>query len=341
MCIIEMINTSEINKTILTFDEISLKINTGFFDECLIFPTIPDEDVCLEYNYKLREICILVFPKINHPTHRMPAIYAITFVLLLRACNINLYNQCHTLDEIWNIIRDEDMNGITWVTHDTVRFTRDEDDDDTKFICVCSHIIHELIICSANDKYILLGNTCINKTEINSLKEQVKNLYKIICDICFELKKPSYFNDAICTACSKKRECAICNLIKNTSKNNPEICGSCYKTNKNCLTTTCQKYCRKLKKVLYCNGCIAEQTRLCDIEIAEQTRLRNIEIAEQTRLLRNEKIQLYKVYIEQNIAQWRNDKLIKMPCMSCNIDINICHWSIECLKCYRQFNLNK
>ena len=295
----------KINIIQLTFKEIADKIDAGFFDEVSSFPQIPSVSLCLNHSRQLQNTCMDIFPEINYPQYLKPSIYAISFILLLRTCNLELYKKCTHVTDIWTALRDEDVNHIHYDINDTMTLLRTDADD--KFWCTCGQRIEKLFMCSANGNFLILGSVCIEKTEIKSLLEKLKELKKILCDSCNLLKNPSSVDSNICSPCSKKTTCTVCNLFTKPSKLNKYLCSGCYKHHHKC--QLCPKYCYIFSK--NCNSCnikIQEQHRLEQIEIDEQNRLKQIEINEQRRLKQieiDEQRRLKQIEIDEHNEQRR------------------------------------
>lgn len=357
-----------INNTILTFSEISNAIDAGLFDDVLIFPTIPSVDLCLQHSSDVLDISILVFPHINRPKHKKPAMYAITFVLLLRACNFDIYKTCTHMTDIWTALRNEGHNNIIYDISQHIYIDR-PDEDDADFWCACSQPIKKVFLCYANSSHFILGDVCVEKTNINSINEKKKELLKVLCEHCFELFKPSSINTEICGPCSKKRTCKICNHFTKPSKNNPEICSPCNKTHTKCQTDICENY-HNSKINGLCVTCQLyedklrrekdEQNRLRQNELNEQNRLRLIELEKQNRLRQNEineqnrlrqielneqnrlrQIELAEQTRLRKLAHIENSRLRKI-----HINKNITQWTIDgetemkCLDCETMISIS-
>jgi len=286
----------------LTFKEIAEKIDAGFFDEVAIFPKIPDVTLCLSHSKQLQKTCIDIFPQINCVTYLKPSIYAIAFILLLRTCNIELYNTCTHVTDIWTAIRDEKKNHIYYdADMANIATAVYRPDENAAFWCTCSQRITKLFMCRANDNYIILGSTCIEKTQIKSLLEKLKELQKILCDSCEMLKNPSSVNSNICLPCSNKSICDGCNLLTKPSKLNKKLCNPCYKYKHQC--RLCIQYCSK--KNINCTSCsnkIEHERQLKQIKLDEKQRLRKIKLDEEQRLRKielDEKQRLRKIELDE------------------------------------------
>ena len=287
------------NVILLTFKEISDKIDAGLFDEVAIFPQIPDVTLCLRHSQQLQNTCIDIFPQINRVDYLKPSIYAIAFILLLRTCNIELYNTCTHVTDIWTAIRDEERNHIYYNADHATSLHRP--DEHAKFWCMCSQRIETLFMCSANGNFIILGSTCITKTQIKSLLEKLKELKKILCDSCEMLKNPSSVDSNICLSCSKKSICDVCNLLTKPSKPNKKLCAPCYKYHHQC--QSCIQYCSK--NTINCTSCsnkIEHERQLKQIKLDEERRLRKIELDEEQRLSKiklDEERRLRKIELDE------------------------------------------
>lgn len=319
---------SIINRTILTLAEIHEKIVDDSLAEFICFPQSPDLTLCLDYSTKLRTVAFNLFPKIPKKIP-YPDIYALAFTLLLYSSNIDLYNKCESMNDIWHQLNDP---SISYVVTDDVEYR----DEDAKLTCICSHDIETVFMCSANNNFFILGSVCINKSEIISLKEQLKELSKVICEICEVKRRPANINIAICVPCSKKIKCKFCRHFKKPSKKNSELCTPCYKDVFPCRgRPSCMNYHYTWKS--YCDECILlkhseqdERNRLLKQEQDERNRLLKLKQDESERNRLDQLEQIKERLRLQQEEHIRNTQ----QCLGCTERIPISKFYTKCRPCY-------
>jgi hypothetical protein len=290
-----------INETKLSLEQIHEKIMDDTFAELTVFPQYPNLDLCLEYGDTLLDIALSTFPQI-HKHLPYPDIFAILMVLLLYSTDIDLYNECATMEDIMDKLNsDKIMYGSS-----NKYECRLEDKIKQKRHCACSHDIKTVYMCNANTNFFVLGCDCINKTKIVSLIDQYKKLQKRNCEICGDFRKPANQNIDICVPCSKKIYCNYCNDHKPPSKQNPELCTKCSKECKKCQNKPCNRY--TINYPIYCDVCLIVKKAEQDEERKQRKQLEELE---------------------------KNKKNIK--CETCpEIMLDPPHWKKQCLSCYKQ-----
>lgn len=326
-----------INRTILCLAQINEKILDGSFDSCLDFPQEALGDLCISYSKNLQVVSINVFPDICKNKRRpYPDIFAIGLTLLLRSTNIDLYNECHVLEDILIKLNNPIINYDIIDQHE-IRL--DENAFDNRH-CICSHYIETVYMCYANNNHLILGSTCINKTTILSLIEKRKLLEKKICVICSEHRKPANTDIDICVPCSKKIYCAVCKAHSIPSKANPELCSKCSKCCVICPTEECNQY--RNKSASYCSPCMLvfeEKRRLEQLERKKQADLEYKERMERKRL-ENERTDLETSTKMNNILRQLEEARVtnKKECLDCHKLIPIDPaWRTRCVPCYITF----
>jgi len=298
----------KINNSKLSLAQIHEKIIDDTFAELIIFPQNPNLNLCLEYGLTLVKTALSAFPQI-HKSRPYPDTFAILMVLLLYSTNIDLYNQCKTLNDIMDQLQ---FNTDLIKYEINIALVRLDDQIEKKRNCSCGHWIHDVFMCNANSNFFILGSDCVLKTEIKSLIEQLEILEKRTCEMCGDFRKPANKNINICKLCIKKIYCSKCKSHKTPSKTNPEHCTSCVK-----LIQQEQEQERKREQERERERIQEEHRQLKRLE--EQHHLKRLE--EQSHLKRLE--------YEKNIK--------KIKCETCPIIlIEPPHWKKIYTKCYKQ-----
>jgi hypothetical protein len=215
----------KINNSQLSLKQIHEKIIDDTFAELIIFPQSDNLNLCLEYGLTLVKTALSAFPQI-HKSRPYPDTFAILMVVLLYSTNIDLYNQCKTLNDIMDQLQ---FNTDLIKYEINFALIRLEDQIEKKRNCSCGHWIHDVFMCNANSNFFILGSECVLKTEIKSLIEQLEIIEKRTCEMCGNFRKPANKNINICKLCSKKIYCSRCKAHKTPSKTNAEHCTSCVK----------------------------------------------------------------------------------------------------------------
>jgi len=240
---------NKINNSKLSLAQIHEKIIDDTFAELIVFPQSPNLNLCLEYGLTLVKTALSTFPQINK-SRPYPDTFAILMVVLLYSTNIDLYNQCATLNDIMDQLK---FNTDLIKYEINTALIRLDDQIEKKRNCSCGHWIHDVFMCNANSNFFILGSECVLKTEIKSLIEQLEILEKRTCEICGNFRKPANKNINICKLCSKKIYCAYCNDHKSPSKQNPKLCTKCSKDCVKCDNNSCNTYIKHLYQ--YCSKC--------------------------------------------------------------------------------------
>jgi hypothetical protein len=298
-----MFHKHKINHSQLSLEQIHEKIIDDTFARLIVFPENPNLNLCLEYGLTLVKTALSVFPQI-HKNRPYPDTFAILMVLLLYSTNIDLYNQCKTLNDIMDQLQ---FNPDLIKYEINFELIRLEDQIEKKRNCSCGHWIRDVYMCNANSNFFILGSECVHKTEIKSLIEQLEILEKRTCEMCGNFRKPANKNINICKLCSKKIYCSRCKAHKTPSKTNAEHC------------TICVKLIQQEQK--------REQERERD---RERERERERERKRERKRERNrERIKLLIIEREKNIK--------RIKCETCpEIMIDPPYWKKICLSCYKQ-----
>lgn len=185
------------NEFNLTDNKVSIPIcrvikvfNNGYFDD-LFFSTSGDIDDMLDKQDQFRRRINKYFN-----TNSQPNMYGIILLLLFYKINPTLCSTFTTWEQFAKQIRFEiPLYGVEYPNRE----------DELK--CLCGHHIKEVFVIKQEGNYAIMGDTCINKSNIYNQQEMEK-ITRLICDDCGKncpRPKPYDLTKDICKRCINKK----------------------------------------------------------------------------------------------------------------------------------------